>query len=186
MKQFLLMGALCTALLTSGCNAVDAAKSYVPTGNGPSVEAYFSPGGQVQSHIVNKIERAQKSIDVMAYSFTSKPIAEALIAAKQRGVAIRVITDKTQKKEKYTVIHELAQAGIPIWLDLTVSIQHNKIMIIDNRELITGSYNFTRSAEVRNAENCLFIKNDYPLIDKYAQYFQKRLRVSTFYEGPQP
>jgi len=123
------------------------------------IQAHFSPGGRPTEAICATLLAAQTSIHVQAYSFTSAPIAEALRAAHRRGVTVQVILDKSQATDKYTVATFLKNAGIPVWIDKKHAIAHNKVMIIDKSIVITGSFNFTKSAEERNAENLLIIKS---------------------------
>jgi len=112
-----------------------------------SAEVYFSPHGGATEAIVHEIDSAKNEILVQAYSFTSAPIAKALLAAKKRGVAIEVVLDKSQRGERYTSATFLRDAGIHVWIDYRHAIAHNKIMIIDRRTLVTGSFNFTKAAE---------------------------------------
>ena len=104
---------------------------------------------------------------VQAYSFTSAPIAKALLAAHKRGVKVEVILDKSQKSEKYSEADFLVNMGIPVQIDAKHAIAHNKIMVIDGQTVITGSFNFTRAAEEHNAENLLVIRSP-ELAAKYA------------------
>lgn len=101
--------------------------------------------------------RAHKSISIQAYSFTSAPIFTAVIAAKQRGVAVSVILDKSWKNESPKAEAALVAAGIPVLIDAKHAIAHNKIIIIDGKLVLTGSFNFTNQAEHQNAENLLVI-----------------------------
>ena len=87
----------------------------------------------------------------------SAPIAKALVAAHERGVRVEAILDKTNLTDKYTNAPYLAKAGIPIKIDSAHAIAHNKVMIIDNDIVVSGSFNFTKAAEERNAENLLII-----------------------------
>ena len=96
---------------------------------------------------------------VQAYSFTSAPIAGALKAAHDHGVDVRVILDKSQRTERYSGMTFLVRAGVPTWIDAAHAIAHNKIMVIDSRVVITGSFNFTKAAEERNAENLLILES---------------------------
>jgi phosphatidylserine/phosphatidylglycerophosphate/cardiolipin synthase-like enzyme len=123
------------------------------------VEVYFSPNGGAQDAIVREIDRARSSILVQAYSFTSAPIAKALIEAKKRGVAIAAILDKSQRTERYSGATFLKNEGIPVMIDAAHAIAHNKVMVIDSAVVITGSFNFTKAAEKRNAENLLVLRS---------------------------
>jgi len=126
----------------------------------------FSPEGGCTELAVETINRAQRSIYVQAYSFTSAPIAQALIEAKRRGVHVEAILDKSQRTEQYSEADFLAHAGVPVSIDAAHSIAHNKVMILDDDTVITGSFNFTKAAEEHNAEN-LLVLHDRALAARY-------------------
>ena len=123
------------------------------------VKIYFSPRGGCTDAIINAIEQAKAEILVQAYSFTSAPIAKTLVNAHKKGINVQVILDKSQRSKKYTSATFLKNAGIPTYIDDQHAIAHNKIMIIDMTKVITGSFNFTKAAEEKNAENVLIIKS---------------------------
>jgi len=127
-----------------------------------TVDVYFSPNGGGANAIVTELGNAKSEILVQAYSFTSAPIAKTLTDAKKRGLHIEVVLDKSQKSEKYSSADFVAHAGIPVYIDSKHAIAHNKIMIIDRNTLITGSFNFTKAAEEKNAENLLVLKGNKP------------------------
>jgi phosphatidylserine/phosphatidylglycerophosphate/cardiolipin synthase-like enzyme len=124
-----------------------------------SVQVYFSPKGGATDAIVKTLGEAKETVLVQAYSFTSAPIAAALRDAHRRGVSVRVVLDKSQKTEKYSSATFLKHAGVPVWIDSKHAIAHNKIIIVDEKIVLTGSFNFSKAAEERNAENLLIIKN---------------------------
>jgi len=140
-------------------------------------EVCFTPGGQCTDDIVQEINEAKQSIYVQAYSFTSKPIATALIAAHARGINVEVILDKSMRKGRASLLPYLISNKIPTWIDYKVSIAHNKVMIIDNQTVITGSFNFTKAAQYKNAENLLII-HDSNLAKSYMQNWNNREVVS--------
>ncbi len=119
---------------------------------------------------------------VQAYSFTSAPIAEALVNAFWRGVKVQVILDKSQRSERYSSADFVAHAQIPTFNDAKHAIAHNKIMIIDGGTLLTGSFNFTKAAEEHNAENLLVI-HDAGLAAQYAENWKHHLEHSEPYAG---
>jgi phosphatidylserine/phosphatidylglycerophosphate/cardiolipin synthase-like enzyme len=119
----------------------------------------FTPPENCTDRINAAIREARHSIHVQAYSFTSAPIAKALLRAEKRGVRVEVILDKSNRKDKYSVADFLTNQGIPAFIDDEHAIAHNKVMIIDGEIVITGSFNFTKAAEERNAEN-VFLIND--------------------------
>ena len=126
----------------------------------------FTPYGKCTLLIQKAIEKAKQEVLVQAYSFTSRKIAKALVDAQRRGVKVMVILDKGQarKNDKYVVTKFLIRNRIPVWIDYknpfySHMLAHNKVIIIDKCTVETGSFNFTKSAERRNAENVLIIKD---------------------------
>ena len=148
-----------------------------------SIRVYFSPNGGCTDAILNEINQAKTEILLQAYSFTSKPIAQALIRAKQRGVRISAVLDKSNRSQKYSAATFLQNTGIPVLIDDKHAIAHNKIMIIDNRVVITGSFNFTMAAENKNAENLLILDDLPDLTRAYRENFQNHLRHAVPYLG---
>ncbi len=124
------------------------------------ISVCFTPGENCTQSIIHVIDQAKQTVFVQAYSFTSAPIAKALLEAKNRGVDVKIILDKSQfKSEKYSASKFLVNQGIPVWIDYKPSIAHNKVMVIDQATVITGSFNFTKAAQEKNAENLLVIHN---------------------------
>lgn len=137
----------------------------------------FTPGGHCTDAIVSVIDHAKNTIDLQAYSFTSLPIINALIEAKRRGVRVDVLLDKSNVKHTYSGLHDLEQNAIPFLVDYQPAIAHNKVMIIDGHTVITGSFNFTKNAQARNAENVLIIDSP-ELAEQYKENFNQRKRAS--------
>lgn len=151
-------GVLGVMILASGCQ---------PQASSPnSIQVYFSPHGGATEAVVSALEHATNTVFVQAYSFTSAPIAKAVVEARRRGVRVQVILDKSQRTEKYSEADFLNNSEIPTLIDAQHAIAHNKIMIIDDYVVLTGSFNFTKAAEESNAENLLVI-NDSALAQKY-------------------
>jgi phosphatidylserine/phosphatidylglycerophosphate/cardiolipin synthase-like enzyme len=119
---------------------------------------------------------------VQAYSFTSAPIAKALLNAHKRGVKVEVILDKSQRSQKYSSADFLANSGILTRIDAAHAIAHNKVMIIDSEIIITGSFNFSRAADEKNAENLLIIR-DKALGEKYIENWREHAGHSEVYKG---
>lgn len=145
-----------------------------------SVQACFTPGRSCTPLIVNGINQAQKRIYVQAYSFTSAPIAQALKQAHLRGLDVQVIVDKSQLKQKHSQVKFLAESQVPLYVDHKVAIAHNKVILIDETTVITGSFNFTNAAEMRNAENFVMIENQ-DLNHQYLENWLSRRAVSKPY-----
>jgi len=108
---------------------------------------------------VQALGKAQRTILVQAYSFTSAPIAKSLLDAHTRGVQMQVILDKSQRSEKYSSADFLSNQGVPTFIDANHAIAHNKVMIIDGETVLTGSFNFTKAAQDNNAENLLILRD---------------------------
>jgi phosphatidylserine/phosphatidylglycerophosphate/cardiolipin synthase-like enzyme len=146
------------------------------------MQVFFSPKGGCTEAVVRELTAANDTILVQAYSFTSSPIAQALVDAHRRGVKVEVILDKSQRTEKYSEADFLANMGIPARIDARHAIAHNKVMIIDGRTLITGSFNFTNAAEQHNAENLLVIRST-DLAATYTANWKEHADHSELYAG---
>ncbi len=148
----------------------------------------FSPKGQCAELIASLIDHAKSNIELASYSFTSWPIARALIRAQKRGVHIKILTDRSQFKNK-SLIPELMTYDIPIRVDDSVTIAHNKYIIVDDSQLETGSFNYTVSANRYNAENVLII-NSSALAHRYhtnfSHRFLKAIPASNYHYHPAP
>jgi phosphatidylserine/phosphatidylglycerophosphate/cardiolipin synthase-like enzyme len=146
------------------------------------IEVYFSPQGGCTEAIIKTLDQAKTSVLVQAYSFTSAPIAKAVVDAHKHGIQVKVILDKSQRTEKYSSADFLAHAGVPVSVDAKHKIAHNKVMVIDSSTVITGSFNFTKSAEEDNAENLLIIHSP-ELAAKYIENWKKHAEHSEEYMG---
>ncbi len=158
-----------------------------------SIKVYFSPDGGATRELVKLLDSADKSIDVEAYSFTSKPVIAALIRAKERGVNVAIILDRSNvEKKNYRTRHysrrispgldAVYTAGIPTYIDARYLIAHNKVMLIDGHIIVTGSFNFSYAAAHFNAENMLVIQNIPALFMQYEQNFVFHEQTSQRYQ----
>jgi phosphatidylserine/phosphatidylglycerophosphate/cardiolipin synthase-like enzyme len=147
------------------------------------IAVYFSPGGRCTDAIVDEINAALDTLDVQAYSFTSPRLASAVKAAFDRGVKVRVVLDKSQRTDRYSSATYLFNNNVPVWIDDRHAIAHNKVILIDGRTIITGSFNFTQAAERNNAENLLIIHGEPKLFTAYSENFAEHLAHSTRYDG---
>jgi hypothetical protein len=135
-------------------------------------ETYFSLYDNPQKEIIKNINQAETFINIAMYIFTDKEIAIPLAKARERGVKVRVYLDQDQVDYKYSQSRFLVQKGIKTRISSNNYIMHNKFAIIDNRILLTGSYNWTFSAHSRNDENLMVI-DDPDVIARYQNYFEK-------------
>lgn len=170
----LLPVALCLCVLC--LPAVTAAPKKPP--RAASVEALFSPGDGLEDRIVEEIGRARKRVRIQMYFFTSKPIADALVSAKGRGVDVTILLDKSQEKMTYGRAPLLRRSGVKVLYDRDHEVANNKIILIDDSTVITGSYNLTRAAEEKNAENIVIIKNDADVVGRFDDNFETHLAHS--------
>jgi len=139
------------------------------------IAVYFSPNGGCADAIVHAVDGAHECVWVQAAQFTSAPIARALVAAKQRGVDVRVVVDRKKEDDDHSQIDRLLAAGIPTFADGQHHTAHNKLMLIDHHLILTGSFNFTRDADTENAENLLLIDGKPKLLDAYERNFKEHL-----------
>jgi phosphatidylserine/phosphatidylglycerophosphate/cardiolipin synthase-like enzyme len=135
------------------------------------VQPYFSPKGGCTDAIVQSIDSATTTIYVQAYSFTSAPIADALIDASKRGVSVQIVLDKSNLKGSSKYAYVVSHC-VPVWCDTKHAIAHNKIIIIDDAKVLTGSFNFSMAAENSNAENLLIVYSK-EVAKVYIQNWQK-------------
>ena len=168
-------------LVLGGCQGPGHVQT--PRAQGPVCAVYFSPHGGCTQEVVEALRQARQSVLVQAYSFTSKPIAQALVEAYRRGVKVEVILDKSQQTDRRSSAVLLAQAGVPLDIDAAHAIAHNKVMVIDGQTILSGSFNFTEAAEDRNAENLLVIR-DPALAVQYAKNWQAHRVHSKPYRPP--
>jgi phosphatidylserine/phosphatidylglycerophosphate/cardiolipin synthase-like enzyme len=154
----------------------------LPQENPTTWEVYFSPRGECTSAIIKELKKANNSVLVQAYSFTSAPIAEALLNAFNRGVKVEVILDKRGKTEKDSKATFFIDKEIPVMIDDKHAKAHNKVMVIDRETVITGSFNLSEAAETRNAENLLII-HDRKLAEKYVKNWHEHAQHLKLYVG---
>jgi phosphatidylserine/phosphatidylglycerophosphate/cardiolipin synthase-like enzyme len=152
-----------------------------------TLQAAFAPWDDIESLIVEAIEGARKQVLVQAYLFTSKRIAMTLIDAHRRGVDVRILADAEQQaKVESSKISEMAAAGIPVWLETKYENAHDKIIVIDaatsDATVITGSFNFTWTAQHKNSENILIARNNPALAFRYAANWERHQHESQPYK----
>lgn len=150
--SILLLPLLFIAICSTGL-AADLVLNNVP------VKVFFSPNGGCTEAIIDEINNATQEILVQAYSFTSAPIAKALLKAHKRGVRVEIILDRSQRTARYSSASFFANSRIPTFIDAAHAIAHNKVMVIDGGTVVCGSFNFSMSAEEKNAENLLILRS---------------------------
>lgn len=138
--------------------------------------AYFSPGIACLEAIRLHLRRARKSADICVFTVSDDRISSEIVAAHERGVAVRLITDNDKEADAGSDVERLRDAGIPVAIDMTSAHMHHKFALVDGEWLLNGSFNWTRSASERNEEN-LVATNDPVLLKDFQQCFDALWRA---------
>lgn len=162
-----ILAALLCALSLGACAAPSAQ---------PAIEAAFSPEAGAQELVLSVINQSQTSIRLAAYAFTSPPVIKALMAAKRRGVDVRIAVDDRSNKSKSgtAALNLVVNAGIPARTVAAYRIHHDKFIVSDGRTVQTGSFNYSASAAKSNSENVVVIRDNPELAAKYLAHWQSR------------
>ena len=152
-----------------------------------SVQVAFTPWDDAEGMVVEAIAGASRQILVQAFSFTSRNIAAALIAARRRGIEVRVLADREQTfSGENSRVPDLVAAGISVDLEVRYQSAHNKVMVLDadspEAAVITGSYNWTYAAQNRNAENVVIFRRHPELVRRYAANWQRHAQDALPYD----
>jgi phosphatidylserine/phosphatidylglycerophosphate/cardiolipin synthase-like enzyme len=127
-----------------------------------TLEIYFSPEDDFEQRLLGLIEGAKESIDFLAFAFTNVHISDALKKKFDKGIKIRGVFDKAQHEgflKRYSKYQTLLDYHINVKLDGNKQTMHDKVFIIDNKTVVTGSYNFTTKANEENNENAIVVHN---------------------------
>jgi len=150
------------------------------------VKVLFSPQGGISKELLRLIKAAKVEINLAAYAFSSKYLGNVLTAAQKRGVKVRIILDRDNADQAYSIDEWLIQQGIDTrFVQVKSGCMHHKFMIIDAKMLMTGSYNFTNESEFRNYEAALFT-NSKPLIKSFTTEFERLWLLSLAPSLPVP
>ncbi len=139
--------------------------------SGIAIECYFSPEDHPQREILREIAETRTRLDFLAFSFTSKPIAEAIADRMKDGVQVRGVVEARNAASKDSMDDYLRKQGADVHPDANEYNLHHKVMILDGKTVITGSYNFSKSAETKNDENVLII-HDAGMAETYTREFE--------------
>ncbi|HBQ15064.1 MAG TPA: endonuclease [Myxococcales bacterium] len=152
----------------------DVVKILTPRPEAPTLraEVLFSPGPGCLNAITRCLEEAQKSVDICVFTVTDDRLAAAILDAHRRGVAVRLLTDDDKSFDRGSDIERLEAAGVPVRTDRSEHHMHHKFALFDRALVITGSYNWTRSAARHNREN-LLVSDDPRLVGPYLRRFDE-------------
>lgn len=142
----------------------------------PSIDVGFSPEGSAQQLVLRTLDDARETIRLMGYSFTSPEVVKSLVAAKRRGVDVRVVVDDkgNRSKASQAAMNVVVNAGIPLRTNSQYKIMHDKVIITDGQNVELGSFNYTRSAAESNSENALVVRGVPALAQTYLAHWQSR------------
>ena len=150
----------------------------LPTTASPS-DVHFSPGEGIRRHLLHAIRESRQQIDVAVYHITSTELAAALVAAKNRGVRVRVLTDQEKATSGGSAMRILREKGVALRSlgASEQSLMHHKFAVFDDRLVATGSYNWTNAAERANYENLVFLDNP-DVVVRFRREFQRLWEVA--------
>ncbi|TGD81778.1 phospholipase D-like domain-containing protein [Hymenobacter wooponensis] len=169
-----------SALLSTSSEASQVAVQATPTGYKSGV--YFSPGLACVEAIQAFIQAAQQTLDVCVFTVADDRLTEALLMAHHRGVKLRLLTDNDKVRDQGSDVQQLYAAGILTRTDCTEYHMHHKFAVADGQAVLTGSYNWTRSAASHNQEN-LLISQDPALVGQYSREFERLWEQMSVFDG---
>lgn len=178
----------CTALLAGASLCGIAGGTPLPATG--TVEPFFTPDQDAEGAILHALQQARRSVRVQAFLLSSRKLAYGLVDAKRRGIDVEVLADREMtQKDEHSLIPRLIDNRIPVWIEVRYAIAHNKIMIIDGETpssasaaVITGSFNFTHSAQARNAENLLILRGNPALVNAYLDNWRRHRAEAVPYD----
>lgn len=153
---------------------IASGRTRLPQGTKLETEVCFSPGRSCRDLIVRALKEAEMSADICVFTITDNSISEQIIAAHRRGVQVRIITDNEKSYDFGSDIAEFARAGIDVRIDETDKHMHHKFAIFDQKAVLTGSYNWTRSAASANEENIVYLGDPF-VVNAFREEFEKLL-----------
>jgi len=149
-----------------------ANKTLLPTQEESGTEVLFSPGKDCLNALLAQINNARSRLDICVFTITDDRISRAIMNAHKRKVSVHIITDDQKSMDLGSDIESLSRGGIPVRMDDSEAHMHNKFLIVDQKKLVTGSFNWTRSATSFNQENIL-ITDDKDAVKAYQKEFKK-------------
>lgn len=136
------------------------------------INAYFAPEDNVERIINSRLKKANNSIRFMAFSFTSDVIAETMISKFKNGLIVQGVFEKKGSNSEYSEYTKMLIEGVPVIKDRNYRIMHHKVIIIDDRIVITGSFNFSKNANRSNDENILIVESP-EIAASYTEEFRR-------------
>ncbi len=135
-------------------------------------EAHFSPGDQCRRAIGRLLRAAQKKVDICVFTITDNELVSEITGAHERGIRVRIVSDNDKSEDRGSDIERIARAGVEVCVDASEHHMHHKFAVVDSRSVLTGSYNWTRSAALHNRENILVLDHS-KVVREYQQAFDE-------------
>lgn len=143
------------------------------------LKVFFSPSLKCETKIVDLINKSEERIDAAVYAINNDDIVCALKKAHDRGVKIRILTDRLQASNKSSKVRDLYNYGINIRVHSKFKIEHNKFAVFDGKIASSGSYNWTNPASDKNSENCIFFIRNRRAVREFQDRFNYLWRINT-------
>jgi phosphatidylserine/phosphatidylglycerophosphate/cardiolipin synthase-like enzyme len=153
------------------------------------IEVAFSPNAGAQALVLKTIASAQREIHMLAYSFTSAPVTQALLSARKRGVSVQLVVDQVHNLKHdnsgkaRSALSVLVGAGVDVRTTSAFAIHHDKVIVVDRRHVQLGSFNYSAAAEGRNSENVLVNWDNPVLASSYLQHFTRNYAQSVAFRA---
>lgn len=143
------------------------------------VFVFFSPSKDCENNIIRELANASKKVDAAVYAINNTNIVNELKKAHDRGVKIRILTDRLQASNRASKVRELKKYGINVRVHSKYKIEHNKFAVFDEKTAVSGSYNWTNPASEKNSENCSFYTADEDVVEIYQKRFRQLWKANT-------
>lgn len=136
------------------------------------ISSHFSPGTEILDTILSRLETCSSEVDICVYTLSDDRLLDAILQCHREGIAVRILSDNDKMNDQGSDIHTLHRAGLEVKVDNSPAHMHHKFMIVDRSIVLTGSYNWTRSAATRNAENLVVI-DDVETASQFSNEFER-------------
>jgi phosphatidylserine/phosphatidylglycerophosphate/cardiolipin synthase-like enzyme len=140
--------------------------------DGYRIDVAFAPDSNITGDVVQMITEAQTSVEFLAFSFTSDPLAKALVAANRRGIHVRGVIENQNARGSGAELGTFQAAGLDVLADGNCYLLHDKVFIVDGKRVVTGSFNWSANAQEANDENTITVDNAW-FAQRYQQEFQR-------------
>ncbi len=146
-----------------------------------TIESAFSPDNKAEELVLKVIDSSKETLRLAAYSFTSPPVMNSLLAAKKRGVDVKIVVDDkgNHSKASRAAMNLMVNANIPLRTISKYRIHHDKYIVVDGKHVETGSFNYSESAAKHNSENVIVIWNNPTIAQHYLKHWESRWQQGT-------